>query len=548
MSKSIFYVVSFLATGILLLTPFLLTEKPMVSMSLLQVTIFVVVVILLTRNFFFLVLNPWYDVYTYFRDRKYRSRKYRPLVSAIVPAWNEEVGIQLTLESIWASTYKDVEIIVVDDGSTDCTASIVRRFIREKKKKTKHQKIRKTIRLIQQSNQGKGSALNRGIKDSSGEIIITFDADSEVSPTAISAFVKRFRDPQISAAMGQVRIGNRQTLAGLVQSLEYMLTFSFKKTSSLLNVMYVVGGAAAAYRRNIFSDVGYFDTETITEDIDLSLRVLTHRKVISYVENAVVYTEGASSFVSLIKQRLRWRRGRHDALLRHRKLLAKKEGAPHLLLRVVLSASIFLEALLLFEPLFFALLIFYSIAEQNFDSFAVLVVLLAFGFIITLLFSNYRTKYTSFILLSPIVWAGFYLAVLVEYAALAFSLYSLFTGKKVKWQKWDRRGVRGASSPILQAGKKKALVRKYVSICFFIFLLLFAVGIFYYNTYTHTLLLSPILLVLLFAASTDGVFLSLHLTRKKINYPELSFDPKNYPSLSLATTVLKLFLRPLNKL
>lgn len=107
-----------------------------------------------------------------------------------------------------------------------------------------------------QPNGGKGSALNTGINLAHGEIILTFDADSVVHKDAIQHFVSYFADPEVMAAAGNIMIGNTKTLLGFIQSIEYFIGFQIKKAEALLGLVFVIGGAASAFRKEVFTQLG----------------------------------------------------------------------------------------------------------------------------------------------------------------------------------------------------------------------------------------------------------------------------------------------------
>ncbi len=155
-------------------------------------------------------------------------------VSVVVPAWNEEVGIQNTLKSLYLNTYNNMEIIVVSDGSTDNTAQKVYEFKDKILPTLTTDKTHKRITFYEKENGGKGSALNYGIKRSRGKIIITVDADTVFEKDAIYKIVRYFINPEVDAGVGNVKVANNRTLIGFLQQLEYTMGFYFKRTHAVL--------------------------------------------------------------------------------------------------------------------------------------------------------------------------------------------------------------------------------------------------------------------------------------------------------------------------
>lgn len=135
------------------------------------------------------------------------------------------------------------------------------------------------ITYLRVPNGGKGQALNHGLAHANGEIVMTIDADSVMDAEAIGNIVRRFSDGSVGAVAGNVIVGNASSIVGIIQQLEYLYGFFFKRADSFFGSVYIVGGAAAAYRRDVLEEVGDFDPDIITEDIEMSTRILRGRRV-----------------------------------------------------------------------------------------------------------------------------------------------------------------------------------------------------------------------------------------------------------------------------
>lgn len=402
---------------------------------------------MLVKYFLFLIVSPWYVVKEALRRLRFtehyakqpEDRPYKPLVSVIIPAWNEEVGILKTVRSVLNSTYHKIEIVVVNDGSTDNTHSIMRRFILTKQ--ARERKPHVGVRYYKKENGGKGRALNYGIKKANGDIILTIDADSVVRPDAIERLVRYFADPKVDAVVGNVKVADNHTFIGRLQALEYLFGFYYKRAHCVLGAEYIFGGACAAFRKaTIFDAIGLFDTTNKTEDIEMSMRIKYNGLKSCYAEDVICYTEGASTIHGLVNQRLRWKKGRFDTFVKYRSMFFSGDKRHRKALGwFVLPFSMLAEAQLLFEPIAFTLLLTYSIISSDFVSLALGTLFVAVTYIVVGFFS--REFKPGLILLYPFTWPLFYFLVWVEYIVLIRSLGMSLRGEEITWQRWDRQGV-----------------------------------------------------------------------------------------------------------
>ena len=240
--------------------------------------------------------------------------EYQPAVSVLIPAYNEESVIVETVRSALASRYPKLEVLVVDDGSSDRTAELVRANFGGEPR----------VRLLLQPNRGKPAALNHGLAEALGEVVVSIDADTIVDPEAIPRLVRHFADPRVGAVAGNVKVINRNRWLTRWQALEYITSQNLEKRAfDLLNCIPVVPGAAGAWRAELLRSAGGFSGDTVAEDTDLTLSIRRSGWKIQYDEDAIGRTEVPDTVEALIRQRFRWTFGTLQAVWKHRDAVGK---------------------------------------------------------------------------------------------------------------------------------------------------------------------------------------------------------------------------------
>jgi biofilm PGA synthesis N-glycosyltransferase PgaC len=403
------------------------------------------VVITLAKNYLFLAISPLYPVREKLRRiRQLKIRKsldlgeYKPKVSVIVPAWNEGVGVLKTVESALRNGYDNVEVVLVNDGSTDDSDQLIKEYI-AKLKKSDDRHLAKRLNYVYKENAGKGVALNTGIEIATGDIILTVDADSALERGSIRNLTKYFMDPEIMAVVGNVEVVNATSLIGLAQKLEYFFGFYNKRAHALMGAEYIFGGACAAFRSDVFKQIGLFDTENKTEDIEMSMRTKFHGMKSTYAEDVICYTEGASDLNGLVAQRIRWKKGRLDTFKKYRPMFFSTENHHNPFLAFfVLPFSMLTELALFFEPIAIAIMIAYVIITGEYLSLSLGIMYIFLVFIAVPLF---HTRPRPHYMLYFPFWPLFYLLDWVEFVAVYKSLHMIRRGQQVEWQRWDRQGI-----------------------------------------------------------------------------------------------------------
>lgn len=441
----VYFLLYFFTIGIIL-SVFFLTPNENYDFPFFRFVIISFATILLIKYFIYMVISPWHDVFVAREAsrqmKKQKIEEFKPKVSVLLPAKNEEVGVIVTIQALLKSSYKNLEIIVIDNASTDKTYLNVMSLIKNYKKSIKPFEENIEIICLKEKSPGKGYALNKGISVAKGEIIISIDADCYVPSDTVQNFVNYFENPQVMAAVGNVKIGNTQSLLGVVQYLEFLFSFYFKKCDSILGSIYIIGGAAGAFRKKIFDELGGYSVTNITEDINLTFRIQYAGMKIVYAEDAVVYTEGATDLKGLMKQRLRWKRGRFETFLEYQQMFFSASNTHKKVLSwFILPLAIFGDMQLFMELFFIIFVYIYSYLMNDYSSFISGIIIVTTMFMVQIFFDRRIKKRINLLILAPIGWLLFYISTFVEFSALIKTFWSYLRNERIEWQTWDREGV-----------------------------------------------------------------------------------------------------------
>jgi len=270
--------------------------------------------ILLVRYFAILVMAYLYiNEYTFLE-----GNGFTPFVSIIVPVFNEGKIIKESIKSLLNLNYKDYEIIIVNDGSTDNTREVAEALVGFQAGKYGDVKVA----LINQPNLGKARALNAGIYFSKAEYVLCMDGDSQLSPDSVKSAIRHFKNPEIGAVAGNVKVLNRNNFFTDLQALEYIEGLNMARSAqSYIRLVNIIPGPIGIFRRKAIEQAGYYSSDTYAEDADLTLKLLANRWKIYYEPNSISYTQAPETLQQLLKQRYRWTRGILQSLRKHKKLL-----------------------------------------------------------------------------------------------------------------------------------------------------------------------------------------------------------------------------------
>ena len=237
-----------------------------------------------------------------------------PRVTVLIPCHDEEAAIEQVVRTAARSAYPNFDIVVVDDASTDDSREILTRLAAELPE----------LRVVMvDQNFGKAKALTIGALATQAEYLMSIDADALLDPDAIHWMVHDLeRNPQVGAVTGNPRVLNRKTLVSRIQVGEFSaIVGMIKRTQRLIGRVYTVSGVCSCFRRRAVHDVGYWSSDTVTEDVDVSWRLQMAGWSILYEPRAVCWILVPETLRGLWHQRVRWARGGFEALFVHRRSL-----------------------------------------------------------------------------------------------------------------------------------------------------------------------------------------------------------------------------------
>ena len=368
-----------------------------------------------------------------------------PLVSILVPAYNESKVIEENISSLKSIDYPKgkVEIIIINDGSTDNTREIV----------GKQAEKDYIIFIDNKKNKGKAACLNQGISKAKGEFVACMDADSEVSSDILKKTIPYFKDNKVSAVTVTVEVKNPKNFLQRIIEIEYIIGLSLAlKALSFFNSIHVTPGPFSIYRKSIFSKIGLFDVNNITEDLEIAYRMQKHGFKIANCISTKVRTLTPDNFKSLHAQRKRWYSGALVTLWQHKNILFNtKIGAfgfvvPYTFVLVVLGLLLFFSSIYLTLSNFIRSISFYSLTNFNFLSYlslrdldmlhlgvltifgvsSVLMVIIAALTCLRLANKDTKKMISGFI--------GFIFIFFLYQIFWASSFYSVLLGKNIKWR------------------------------------------------------------------------------------------------------------------
>ena len=275
------------------------------------------------------------------------SSSYAPRVAVLIPAYNEETVIVRTIRSVLNSDYKNLHVIVIDDGSSDRTAEVAAAAYAQ-------EIAAGSVQVLTKSNGGKAAALNYALERIHEEIYVGIDADTVIATDAISKLIPHFEDQTIGAMAGNAKVGNRLNLWTRWQALEYITSQNFERRAlDLFHVVTVVPGAIGAWRTAPVKAAGGYPLNTVAEDADLTMSLLERGFKVDYEDRALAFTEAPINARGLMRQRFRWSFGTLQAVWKHRAAFVRNKAMGLFALPNILIFQMFLPLVSPFIDLMF---------------------------------------------------------------------------------------------------------------------------------------------------------------------------------------------------
>jgi peptidoglycan-N-acetylglucosamine deacetylase len=358
--------------------------------------------------------------------KRLQKKGFSKFISVLVPAYNEEKVLGKTLNSILASNYKNFEVIVIDDGSSDKTLEVAKKFQTDPR-----------VKVFHKENGGKFSALNFGIEKITAAVYVALDADTQITPDALGNMARFFSQKNIAAVAGNVRVGNRRSLIGIMQSIEYTMNLNLERNGySLINSVLVVPGALGAWRTRSVREVGGYSGNTLTEDAELTIRLLKKDYKVVYDKDSIAYTEAPKKTSQLANQRIRWTFGVLQTFFHHRDVMFRpKRGY---LGMFVLPFTVFVQIpIMVLTPFMdlFAIYAFFFVSSE-----------LVIVYLVLYLATRLALGIVAYMLEGETPWPLFFLPVQrfwyqpILYFALYRAIFAIFKGRGLNWNKIARDG------------------------------------------------------------------------------------------------------------
>ncbi|MGX1118786.1 cellulose synthase/poly-beta-1,6-N-acetylglucosamine synthase-like glycosyltransferase/peptidoglycan/xylan/chitin deacetylase (PgdA/CDA1 family) [Streptomyces ambofaciens] len=349
-------------------------------------------------------------------------------VSVIVPAYNEKECIEATLRSLARSTHP-IEVIVVDDGSTDGTAELAESLGLP------------GVRVVRQANAGKPAALDNGVRHARYDIVVMMDGDTVFEPDTVRHLVQPFADPAVGAVAGNAKVGNRRTLIGAWQHIEYVMGFNLdRRMYDLLRCMPTIPGAIGAFRREAVLQVGGMSDDTLAEDTDITIALHRAGWRVVYEEHARAWTEAPGSLGQLWSQRYRWSYGTMQALWKHRRSLTDK-GPSGRFGRVGMPLVVLFQVV---TPVFAPLIDVFTVYSMVFVDFRAALLAWLAVLAVQLVCAAYAFRLDGekyrYLLMMPLQQLAYRQ---MMYLVLIHSCVTALTGGRLRWQKLKRTGEVG---------------------------------------------------------------------------------------------------------
>ena len=401
-------------------------------MEIIYNSLFLLIFIILSIYLIFLLFSL-----IYFRKKIINNNKSikKPFISIIIPFYNEEKDILETLESLSKLTYNNIEILLINDGSSDKSQKIVEKFIQNKDK----------FKLINNTkNIGKANSLNKGIKLAKGELIACSDADTITDDNIFEKIIPYFDNKKVGAVVTSILVKKQNNLIQKGIAVEYFLMLSiFQKIISFYNSVFVTPGQFSVFRKDVLVKIKGFDPNNMAEDNEIAFRIQKAKYLIKSCLEAKVYTSVPDNFKELSVQRKRWYFGAIQTYFKHKNMMFKKQYsnfgiiAPITFFLIILGLIFMI--LYLFKIIYNVINLFISNYNFNVEEILPKIFLIIVIFTIIVIFITYsehifkrvKGKKLNLKFSGIIIFPTLFLIYQI-YWAKAF--WSYFRNKKIEWR------------------------------------------------------------------------------------------------------------------
>jgi len=254
----------------------------------------------------------------YLNNRKdlfgYKETKKEYSISVLVPAFNEEKTIENTIKAIFDVDYPIEELIVLNDGSNDETKKTVEKLMKKYPK----------LKLVNKENSGKADSLNKGIEISKGELIVVVDADSYPAKDSFKKLVGYFDDERTGAATCVFIPRNNNKFIEKLQDIEYRVIAFTRKLLGYVDAIWVTPGPLAMYRKSVLKEIGGFDKDNLTEDIEIAWNLAKNNYKREMCLSTYATTTVPDNLKIWYRQRRRWNIGGIQCVLKYKEDFFKR--------------------------------------------------------------------------------------------------------------------------------------------------------------------------------------------------------------------------------
>lgn len=280
------------------------------------------------------------------------NENYKPFVTIMIPAHNEEYVIANTVENVLQLDYPNFEIIVIDDRSSDNTDAVIRKL------EEKYDKVTALVR-DKDAFPGKSAVLNDAFKIAKGDAVLVFDADATVEPDFLNKLIPLLEPADVGAVQARKIIRNKDfNFLTRCQNNEYTMDTNFQVGRDAVKGAVELRGNGELIKREALEDINGWNNYTITDDLDMSTRLHIKGWDIRFCPDACVYEEGIIYIFPLFRQRRRWLEG---TIRRYLEYFGEAMRSKKMSLRARLDMAIYITQFIM--PLWFMMEVVFRVIK-----------------------------------------------------------------------------------------------------------------------------------------------------------------------------------------